>query len=500
MDFRVLLINLFNQLADNDRQALHFVVGNKVSRKDRDNCTPSGSLNLLDCLFDRNLITGENFDYLINVFEQINCNDASEQLKEYKLRTIKTSIAEPMSSTSLLFDESVLDIEDDKMRSVSNDVSRQFQQLSSISEEPPTVLESSMLRPNTNTFSEKTYNIDEHEREQLSSITSKILNKKHSLFSLILIIITILSIIICLILFRSFFIESPKLNNATSRTMEQKLFYIMKEGFQYGYNSLIQNETFNDAKDHNLSYGDQCIGIELKWSINTLFSIQFLYSNDQSSSLRTTTQSKELSSLSSPLLSIFTLNPNEKINKINLYHNISRKKFNIVGIQFYTTNGRKTNVFGSNDGHFITESFEHYTFGYAKGRQEKEKGIEIIQFIWFKQSSMKEQIATVPRKMLEICEFTFISLKDLKFVHAKGIESSWYDLKRKLNRQGAECDPTASYYQKNNERERGPEFFAIVNNTSVFYHDNDEWLIYHSAANIICNLIPWSDMNPLNEP
>ncbi|CAF3942035.1 unnamed protein product, partial [Rotaria sp. Silwood1] len=77
------------------------------------NCTPSGSLNLLDSLFDRNLITGQNFDYLINVFEQINCNDISEQLKEYKLHSIKTSIAASISSESSLFDESVLDIEED---------------------------------------------------------------------------------------------------------------------------------------------------------------------------------------------------------------------------------------------------------------------------------------------------------------------------------------------------------------------------------------------------
>ncbi|CAF3416770.1 unnamed protein product [Rotaria sp. Silwood1] len=493
MEFRALLINLFNQLADNDRQALHFVVGNKVPRKDRDNCTPSGSLNLLDSLFDRNLITGQNFDYLINVFEQINCNDISEQLKEYKLHSIKTSIAASISLELSLFDESVLDIEEDKMRSVSNDVPRQFPHLFSISEEPSTELESSMLPSNTNTFSEGTYNNNEHERKQSSSIISNISNKKRSLFSIILIVITILSIIICLILFRYFFIEPQKLNNATStRIIEQKkLFYIMKEGLQYGDNSPIQNETFNDAKDHELFYADRCIGVELKWSSSALFSIQFLYSNNRLSNLRTTTsttENKELSILSSRLSNNFMLNSNEEINKINLYQNLSQKNFTIIGIQFYTTNGRKTNIFGSNDGHFITESFEHYTFGYAKGRQEKEKGIEMLQFIWFKHSSMEEQIATVPRKMLEMCEFTFTSLKDLKFVHAKGIESSWYNLKHKFNRQGAECDPTASYYEKISKR--GPELFAIVNNTSVFYHGNDEWSKYHSAANITCNLIP----------
>jgi hypothetical protein len=81
MEFRAFLIKLFNQLSDDDRQALHFSVGNTVPRKYRDDRTPSGSLHLLDSLFDQNLITEQNFDYLINIFEQINCNNASEQLK-----------------------------------------------------------------------------------------------------------------------------------------------------------------------------------------------------------------------------------------------------------------------------------------------------------------------------------------------------------------------------------------------------------------------------------
>jgi len=130
MEFRTLLIKLFNQLSDSDRQALHFSVGNQIPRNYRDNCTPNGSLHLLDSLFDQNLITEQNFDYLINIFEQINCHNASAQLKglyiifylimnckdsllEYKVYTVRTSIAELISST---FNE----FENDKMRSFSS--------------------------------------------------------------------------------------------------------------------------------------------------------------------------------------------------------------------------------------------------------------------------------------------------------------------------------------------------------------------------------------------
>jgi hypothetical protein len=81
MEFRTVLENLFNQLSDTDRRALHFSLGNQIPHQYRDNCTPSGSLLLLDSLFDQNLITEENFDYLINIFEKINCCNASTQLK-----------------------------------------------------------------------------------------------------------------------------------------------------------------------------------------------------------------------------------------------------------------------------------------------------------------------------------------------------------------------------------------------------------------------------------
>ena len=81
MDFRGFLINIFNQLSDDNRNALHFVVANRVTRRVRDDCTPTGSLQLLNSLFDQGLISEENFDYLINVFEKIQCYDISNQLK-----------------------------------------------------------------------------------------------------------------------------------------------------------------------------------------------------------------------------------------------------------------------------------------------------------------------------------------------------------------------------------------------------------------------------------
>jgi hypothetical protein len=95
--------------------------------------------------------------------------------------------------------------------------------------------------------------------------------------------------------------------------------------------------------------------------------------------------------------------------------------------------------------------------------------------------------------MVEICEFTFTSAVSLRYIDAKGIESSWYDLKRKFDLQGAECNSLASYYEKISQQ--GPQLFAIVNNTFVFYHDQDQWYNYRSAQNITCAIIPSSQVN-----
>jgi hypothetical protein len=99
--------------------------------------------------------------------------------------------------------------------------------------------------------------------------------------------------------------------------------------------------------------------------------------------------------------------------------------------------------------------------------------------------------------MVEICEFTFTSAETLWNVSTKGIESSWYDLKRKLNRNGTECDSSASYYEKISPK--GPQLFAVVNNTFAFFHDNGAWHNYRTARNIKCYIIPSSETNSTQE-
>jgi hypothetical protein len=80
-DFRALLVKLQDCLSDNDRRRLHFIVGDTIPRYLRDDPTLGGTLSLLESLFDRAIISEQDFDYLIHAFNEIQCYEAVKRLK-----------------------------------------------------------------------------------------------------------------------------------------------------------------------------------------------------------------------------------------------------------------------------------------------------------------------------------------------------------------------------------------------------------------------------------
>jgi hypothetical protein len=136
-DFRVLLIQLSNELSDHSREELHFVVDSIVPRKLRDDCTPTGTLHLFQCLFDRTLITDQQCDYLIHVFREIDCCEAVEKLEgsycslmswtfacylsciEFR-RCQKPRTSSMRSTDSIALNESVSNTEVDKIGNISS--------------------------------------------------------------------------------------------------------------------------------------------------------------------------------------------------------------------------------------------------------------------------------------------------------------------------------------------------------------------------------------------
>ncbi|CAF0914904.1 unnamed protein product [Adineta ricciae] len=472
MEFRSILIDISNQLSDANRHAFHFALGKVIPRKCRDDCTPDGTLRLLDCLFERGFIADDNFDNLINIFEQIQCFDIVEQLNEYRSRLIHTSIAEPVSPSCT----------DDGIQSSIAYSHSMSVNGSPSSDELVAELLCGNIQSRTIALPKETYTVNERKIKKRFSIVRSILYSKSNQLYMKLIIIFILSMILLLLSFCA--IRHLRKSNfeEQSSLRQHEFVYTMKEGSPYGNKLFWTNRSFDDARDLLLSYTDCCIGIRLEWTNISLKSVRFLYSNNQSSHLAI--PEERLFS------DTFMLQSNENINKINMYTNNGT----IVGIQLCTTDGRKSSVFGSTNGHFLTESFENYTFSYATGKQHNDQ-IVMLQFHWMKRTSSKEKIITEARNMREICEFIFLSNKtaDRTIVYAQGIESSWYDLKRKLHREGDAYDMAASYYQKTRQKDRGPELFAIINSDTVFYHHNNQWHMYNSARNVSCSIRPWSD-------
>jgi hypothetical protein len=80
---RSIRLNLQYRLNDTDRERLHFYLKNDVSRRVGDDSTLSGTLRLMQSLFDQVKIREKYFTLLIDAFKQIQCFDAVHLLKGF---------------------------------------------------------------------------------------------------------------------------------------------------------------------------------------------------------------------------------------------------------------------------------------------------------------------------------------------------------------------------------------------------------------------------------
>ena len=62
-EFRSILIKLQDRLSDNDRKRLHFFFGNDVPRRIRDDPSLSGTLSLMESLFDQDKISEQDLQF-----------------------------------------------------------------------------------------------------------------------------------------------------------------------------------------------------------------------------------------------------------------------------------------------------------------------------------------------------------------------------------------------------------------------------------------------------
>ncbi|CAF3498173.1 unnamed protein product [Rotaria socialis] len=110
-DFRASLLKTQELLSDTDRHRLHFLLGDDIPKYLRDDPSLTGTLRVLETLFDRSIINDQDCDYLIDAFSKIQCNDAAKRLQEYKQAHGQNS-RQKFSLQDILLQDSV----DDNMR------------------------------------------------------------------------------------------------------------------------------------------------------------------------------------------------------------------------------------------------------------------------------------------------------------------------------------------------------------------------------------------------
>ena len=78
---RAIILKLQDRLSDDDRKRLHFFLGNDVPRRIRDDPSLGGTLSLMESLFDQDKINEQDFTFLINALDEIQCIDAVKLLR-----------------------------------------------------------------------------------------------------------------------------------------------------------------------------------------------------------------------------------------------------------------------------------------------------------------------------------------------------------------------------------------------------------------------------------
>lgn len=78
---RAIILQLQDRLTEDDRKRLHFFLGNHVPRRIQDDLSISGTLCLIESLFNQDKINEQDLTFLINAFNEIHCPDAAKLLQ-----------------------------------------------------------------------------------------------------------------------------------------------------------------------------------------------------------------------------------------------------------------------------------------------------------------------------------------------------------------------------------------------------------------------------------
>ncbi|UJR07506.1 hypothetical protein I4U23_011795 [Adineta vaga] len=346
---RSVILKLDARLSDADRQRFHFFMGNNVPRRIRDDKSLNGTLTLMESLFDQDKINEKDFTFLIEAFEEIECIDAAQLLREYREQLesngLHQSIQSLVSIMPLIQGRFLPDIPRDSEEE-EHDVTIIN---NNIYNAPIASQENSSRSNNARNINDET---------NISLLNNTI--SDHDKSSL----------------------NRSKLNKSSLRT-------IRLIGNKFGGSG---GGSFDDSTSNNFTCSSYLRGIygEIDGD-DILTSIQFIYSysNDNKNITYGPIRGDEIRSFEKSKR--FILDEWERFVKVEGYlaHQMvqmsDETEHNIVvvtGLQFTTATGRQSPLFGEPSDEKFSEEFDGFTIGYVKGKC----GILIdqLQFIWYR--------------------------------------------------------------------------------------------------------------------
>jgi hypothetical protein len=148
---------------------------------------------------------------------------------------------------------------------------------------------------------------------------------------------------------------------------------------------------FDDAVELQLKPTTYCTGVKFFYQPDYLFAGEFIYRKNDSITLRIRGGHRDPTRYESSILSeTFMMEHEERINKVTWYAGThfwvganSTPIPYVLGIQFYTTTGRTSGLYGSNKGEPYTEMYEGFTLGYPKDKCGFL--VDMLQFVWYSQ-------------------------------------------------------------------------------------------------------------------
>lgn len=93
----------------------------------------------------------------------------------------------------------------------------------------------------------------------------------------------------------------------------------------------------------------------------------------------------------------------------------------------------------------------------------------------------------------DTCTFTYVATKDYASKITTGVERTWRDLKIEFGRTG-EGLPGARYFKTISPQ--GPQLFAVKTDDTVWYHDENKWHKYQTAADVKFGTRELTNANP----